>query len=81
MSNIVKKGASYILVLIVLGLTVIAILGIWGIIEIELKEVLPKVFFSLMVVFVAAVVVLFIFAVLVRDNKTTGKNNSGNVHV
>ncbi|OFX58304.1 MAG: hypothetical protein A2046_09475 [Bacteroidetes bacterium GWA2_30_7] len=63
--SIVKKGASYILVGIVLVLTVLALLGIWDIISFE--DILKKILLSLFVVFVSSVVILFIFAVVVRE--------------
>lgn len=63
--SIVKKGASYILVGIVLVLTVLALLGIWDIISFE--DIIKKILLSLFVVFVASVVILFIFAVVVRE--------------
>jgi di/tricarboxylate transporter len=66
MSNIVKKGASYILVGIVLFLTILALLGIWDVISFE--DVIKKILLSLFIVFVSSVVVLFIFAVVARDN-------------
>ncbi|HBF89069.1 MAG TPA: hypothetical protein DDX39_10545 [Bacteroidales bacterium] len=65
MNNIVKKAASYILISIVLVLTVLALLGIWDIISFE--DVIKKILLSLFVVFVSSVVVLFIFAVVVKD--------------
>lgn len=63
--SIVKKGASYILVGIVLILTVLALLGIWDIISFE--DIIKKILLSLFVVFVSSVVILFIFAVVVRE--------------
>ena len=65
MSNI-KKVVSYILIGLVLIFTVIAILGIWGIIDLE--QVMIKVLYSLLVVFAASAVILFIFSVLIKDD-------------
>jgi uncharacterized BrkB/YihY/UPF0761 family membrane protein len=65
MGNTVKIVASYVLIAIVLALTIISLLAIWDVIEAE--EILKKVLFSLFVVFVASVVVLFIFAVIIKD--------------
>ena len=62
----VKKTAAYILVAIILVLTVLSILAIWDIISME--HVIRKILTSLFVVFVAAVVTLFIFAVLIKEN-------------
>ena len=74
MNNIMKKIVSYALVLILLALTIVELLGIWGVIQIELMDVIKKVFLSVFVVFLASVVVLFIFSVIIRDNKP--KNNN-----
>ncbi|MCK5170629.1 MAG: hypothetical protein KAQ75_12185 [Bacteroidales bacterium] len=60
-----KKITSYILITFVLLITVISLLGIWEIISLE--DVMRKIFTSLFVVFVASVIVLFIFSVIIRD--------------
>ncbi|MFH2142007.1 MAG: hypothetical protein ABIJ97_06270 [Bacteroidota bacterium] len=73
MGNTVKIIASYVLIAIVLALTVISLLAIWEIIEAE--DILRKILFSLFVVFVASVVVLFIFAVIIRDGNVNNKPN------
>lgn len=62
----VKKVTSYILIGIVIVFTFIAILGIWEVIEI--RDVLFKSLKSLFVVFIAAVVILFIVAVVMKDS-------------
>ncbi|GAB4289072.1 MAG: hypothetical protein Kow0068_21250 [Marinilabiliales bacterium] len=72
MGNTVKIIASYILIAIVLCLTVVSLLAIWEVIDAE--EILRKVLFSLFVVFVASVVVLFIFAVIIKDGNPTSKH-------
>jgi di/tricarboxylate transporter len=51
----------------VLLFTVIALLGIWDVIELE--DIIRKMFVSLMVIFAASAVILFIFAVLIKDNE------------
>jgi hypothetical protein len=65
--NTAKKIASYFLVILVLLFTVVSILGIWDVLNLE------KVFYhflqSLLIVFIAAAVLLFIFTVLIKDNK------------
>jgi hypothetical protein len=63
----VKRITSYILVATVIVVTVIALLGIWDVIDLE--EVINKILTSLFVIFVASVVVLFIFAVLIKDSE------------
>jgi predicted acyltransferase len=61
-----KKITSYILITFVLIITVISLLGIWDIISLE--DVMRKIFTSLFIIFVASVIVLFIFSVLIRDS-------------
>ena len=61
----IKKVVAYLLIFLVLVFTVIAILGIWEVIDLD--YVLRKIMSSLIVIFAASAVVLFIFAVLVRD--------------
>ena len=61
----VKKIISYLLIFLVLVFTVIAILGIWEVIDLD--NVLRKIMSSLIVIFAAAAVVLFIFAVLIKE--------------
>lgn len=61
-----KKIISYILISMVLIFTVVALLGIWDIIDLE--NVLIKAMSSLLVVFVASAVVLFIFGVVLKED-------------
>ncbi|MFC2151643.1 hypothetical protein ACFLSE_03875 [Bacteroidota bacterium] len=61
-----KKITSYILITFVLLITIISLLGIWEIISLE--DVMRKIFTSLFIIFVASVIVLFIFSVLIRDS-------------
>ena len=51
--------------------TIVALLGIWDIIS--LQDIIKKMFVSLMVVFAAAAVILFIFSVLIRDEDPPAK--------
>jgi len=62
-----KKITAYILIAFILLITVISLLGIWDVISLE--DVLRKIFTSLFVVFVASVIVLFIFSVLIKDSE------------
>ena len=71
MSNSVKKVISYFMIALVLVFTIIALLGIWEIISLE--DIIKKMFVSLMVVFAAAAVILFIFSVLIKDEETPGE--------
>lgn len=61
-----KKITSYILITFVLLITIVSLLGIWEIISLE--DVMRKIFTSLFVIFVASVIVLFIFSVLIRES-------------
>jgi len=63
-----KKIASFTLVALVIIFTVIAILAIWDFIPFE--DVMKKILTTLFVIFVASVVVLFIFSVLIREPET-----------
>jgi len=61
-----KKIVSYVLIVCVLLFTLVAILGIWDIID--LKNVMMNTIFSLIVIFAASAVILFIYTVFMRDN-------------
>ena len=65
MTNNVKKIISYFLLILVVFFTVIALLNIWEIINLE--YVMRKIFMSLLVIFGAVAIVLFIFSVLIND--------------
>lgn len=68
--NNIRKITGYVLVGLILVFTLVALLGIWEIID--LREVMTKVWSSLLVVFVASAVVLFVTTVLLKDeDKTT----------
>ena len=67
MSSSIKKVISYFMIALVMVFTIIALLGIWEVISLE--DVLMKLFKSLMVVFAAAAVVLFVFTVLIKDQE------------
>lgn len=58
---------GYILVGLIVIFTVIAILGIWNIINFE--DVVNNALKSFLVVFVASAVVLFITTVLIKDDE------------
>ncbi len=64
--NSLKKITSYTLITFVMLITVISLLGIWEIISLE--DVMRKIFTSLFIIFVASVINLFIFSVLIRDS-------------
>ena len=69
MNSTLKKISSYFLVAIVLICTVIAVLEIWGIHVLDIEQVFWRFTETLFIVFCAASVVLFIFAVLIKEKK------------
>jgi hypothetical protein len=75
MSNSIKKVISYLLIGLVLLFTIIALLGIWEIINLD--EIIRKMFVSLMVVFAASAVILFIFSVLIRSDENKPRSPEG----
>jgi hypothetical protein len=74
MGNSVKRIISYLMIGLVTIFTVIALLGIWDIISLE--EIVRKMFLSLMVVFAASAVILFIFSVLIKDSDNIVKHDN-----
>lgn len=68
----VRKITGFILVGIILIFTVLAILGIWEVINLE--DVVEKLFKSLLAVFVASAVVLFITTVLIKEEQQPPKD-------
>ena len=63
-----KRVASYILIGLILVFTIISILGIWGVIDINLQKVMLNTLYSLLVVFASSAVILFVFTVLIKDD-------------
>lgn len=61
-----KKITAYVLSLLVVVVTAIALLAIWDVITLE--YVVKKIMSSLLVIFAASVVTLFIFNVVIKDN-------------
>ncbi len=66
MENSVKKIASYVLIFVVLISTLIGIFSVWDLINLE--DVMWKIMQTLFIVFISALVVLFIYSVLLRDS-------------
>ena len=58
----VKKIIAYTLSILVLLFSVVAILGIWDIVDIE--DLIARMFKSLMVILAAAAVIVLIFSIL-----------------
>ena len=68
--NTMKKAVSYILAAPVLLFTIIAILGIWDIID--LKNVMMNTIFSMIVIFAASAVILFFYSVFMQESDQDG---------
>lgn len=64
----IKRIIAYFLSALVLAFCILAILGIWDIIELE--NLLSRMFQSMMVILAAAAVIVFIFAILFRDSRS-----------
>jgi hypothetical protein len=63
----VKRIIAYTLSVLVLLFSVIAILGIWEIVDIE--DLIARMFKSLMVILAAAAVIVLIFSILDRPER------------
>jgi len=62
-----KRIISYLLISIVLILALVAILGIWGVID--LKNIMMNTVFSFIVIFAASAVILFIYTVFMKEEQ------------
>ena len=69
-----RKGISILLALLALFFTVLAILAVWDIINIE--HIISKTLTSLLIIFVSAAVMLFIFSVLYKPDSNAPNNNN-----
>ncbi|MCK5692850.1 MAG: hypothetical protein KAI08_08375 [Bacteroidales bacterium] len=69
----VKKIIAYTLSALVLLFSLVAILGIWDVIDIE--YLISRMFKSLMVVLAAAAVVVLIFSILDRPERSERRDN------
>ena len=70
MDKKIKTTSAYILVLLVLFTTTIAVLEIWGIHLFDIKAIFWRLMQSLLVIFCSSAVLLFIFAVILKEKKT-----------
>lgn len=69
----VKRIIAYTLSALVLLFSIVAILGIWDVVDIE--DLIARMFKSLMVILAAAAVVVLIFSILDRPERhDTGEN-------
>lgn len=69
----VKKTIAYTLSVLVLLFSLVAILGIWGVVDIE--DLVLRMFKSLMVILAAAAVVVLIFSILDRPFRNERKED------
>ncbi len=69
----VKRIIAYTLSALVLIFSLVAILGIWDVIDIE--YLISRMFKSLMVVLAAAAVVVLIFSILDRPERSERRDN------
>ena len=70
MNNTIKKVSAYILISLVLLTTTVAVLEIWGIHHIfDIKAIFWRLMQSLLVIFCSSAVLLFIFAVILKEKK------------
>jgi multisubunit Na+/H+ antiporter MnhG subunit len=61
-----KRIVAYILTGLVLIFALITLLGIWGFIDLE--DLFIRMFKSIVVILGAAAIIVFIFAILIRDS-------------
>jgi heme A synthase len=71
----VKKIIAYTLAFLVLLFSVVAILGIWEIVDIE--DLIARMFKSLMVILAAAAVIVLIFSILDRPERKEPPEQEG----
>jgi len=62
----VKRTVAYFFAALILIFAVIAILGVWEIIILD--DLLPKMFWSVLIIMATSAVIAFLFGVLIRDN-------------
>ena len=67
-----KKAVIWFLIILVLVFTVIALLGIWDIIDLD--RVVRKLLLSLVVIFASGAVILFIYSVMGKEIETVNKD-------
>jgi hypothetical protein len=61
-----KRIIAYILTGLVLLFAIVTLLGVWGFVDLE--DLFIKMFKSIVVVLGTAAIIVFIFAILVRDS-------------
>lgn len=66
-----KRITGIVLAVLVLFLTVLSVLSIWGILDLDVKSIVSKSLYSLCIIFVGTILLLFIFSVLVKNEDNT----------
>jgi Na+/proline symporter len=61
----VRQVTAYILIGLLILITVISLLGVWDVIPLD--DIVQKVISSLLIIFSASVVALFIFTVIIKN--------------
>ena len=69
----IKSITAYVLIALILIFTIIALLGVWDIISLD--DIVKKIISSLLIIFVASAVALFIFTMFLK------KQNEENQHI
>jgi putative effector of murein hydrolase LrgA (UPF0299 family) len=62
-----KKGIALILIGLTLLITVVGVLAVWEIIDVDFGEIMRKSFISLIIIFISSALILFITTVLYKD--------------
>ncbi len=68
-----KKAIIWFLIILVLVFTIIALLGIWEVIDLD--KVVRKLLLSLVVIFASGAVILFIYSVMGKEIEATNKDD------
>jgi len=63
----VKTITAYILIALILIFTLISLLGVWDIISLD--DIVKKIISSLLIIFVASAVALFIFSMFLKNQE------------
>jgi len=69
----IKSITAYVLIALILIFTIISLLGVWDIISLD--DIVKKIISSLLIIFVASAVALFIFTMFLK------KQNEDNQHI
>jgi len=68
MNDMVRKSAAGILTVLVLFFTVLGILGIWGIIDIE--HFFSKTLYTLLILFISSAILVFLYNTVFKGENT-----------